>query len=137
MIGIKDIIKPLASQNFMVGIGVAALAYFLAPQLKEAFRPAAVKGTQAVMTLGTKTKQMLDDGKEKISNLIFEKTEGTGTEEKTNDVVQEVTISSTVLKELREEREVSNKIMDELRNSIMSLKEEISHIKQVENFQQG
>lgn len=132
MINIKDIVKPLGSQSFLVGIGVAALAYFLAPQLKESLRPAAVKGTQGVMTLGSRTKQMLEDGKEKISNLIFEKTEGA--QEKIIDIAEEAGISSKVLKELKDERDISNKIMNELKDSIISLKEEISHMKSEGNF---
>lgn len=135
MMDIKDIVKPFGSQSFLIGIGVAALAYFLAPQLKQSLRPAAVKGAAGVMTLGDKTKKILEESKDKISNLIFDKTEEA--RDKVRDVVEEAGISPDVLKEMREEREVSNKMIQELKDSIVSLKEEISHIKKGANFQEG
>ena len=66
MIEMKDITKTFGSQGFLIGIGVAALGHILAPHLKKTLRPAAVKGTQGVMALGNKTKQVLDDSKEKL-----------------------------------------------------------------------
>jgi len=135
MINIKDLAKPIASQGFLVGIGVAAFAYFLAPQLKQSLRPAAVKGTQGVLALGGRAKQFLDEGKGKITNLMFEKSEAA--KNKVMDIAQEVGMTSKVLKELIEDREVSNKILTELKDSIISLKEEISHMKHGENLQEG
>lgn len=135
MLDMKNIVKALGSQGFLVGIGVAALGYFLAPQLKETLRPTAVKGTQGIMALGNKTKQILEDSKEKISGLIFEKPEGAINNVK--EVIDEKDISSKILKELIEERESSNKILSELKESILSLKEEISYIKHGENFQES
>lgn len=132
---LKGIIKPFGSQGFLIGLGVAALAYFLAPQLKQSLRPAAVKGTQSVMTLGSKTKQILDDSKEKISSFISE-TAG-GAKDRIKGAVEDTGISSKFLKELKEEREISNKIIHELKDSIISLKEEIAHIKRGENFQES
>lgn len=134
MIGIKDMVKPFGSQSFLVGMGVAALAYFLAPQLKQSLRPAAVKGAAGVMTLGSKTKQILEDSKDKISSLIFEKAEG---KNEIKNSAEEIGIPSEVLKEIREDREVSNKIIQELKESIVSLKEEISHMKKGGNPQEG
>ena len=133
MVNIKDIVKPLGSQSFLVGIGVAALAYFLAPQLKQSLRPAAVKGTQGIMALGTKTKQFLEEGKGKVSNLFSEKTQEA--KDKVMDVAEEAGISN-VLKELKDEREASNKILSELKDSIVSLKDEISRMKQGKKVQQ-
>ena len=49
MIDMKSILKPFGSQGFLIGIGVAAIGYLIAPQLKKSLRPAAVKGTQEVM----------------------------------------------------------------------------------------
>lgn len=135
MIGMKDIIKPFGTQGFLVGMGVAALGYFLAPQLKKTLRPVAVKGTQGVMSLGSKTKHILEDGKDKISNFITQNPEETG--DSRMDSGEEKGFSSQVLKELMEEREASNRIMSELKDSILSLKEEISNMKRGESFQEG
>ena len=135
MMDIKDIVKPFGAKGYLVGIGVAALAYFLAPQLKQSLRPAAVKGAQGVMTLGSKTRQILEDSKEKISSLISETTESV--RNKMKGAAEDTEFSSKVLKELSEEREMSNRIMNELKDSILSLKEEISHMKRGENFQES
>lgn len=134
MIDMKNILKPFGSQGFLIGIGVAALGYFLAPQLKQSLRPAAVKGAQGVMSLGNKTKQILEDGKEKIS-VLFEK--GEEAKDSAAEGDREKDISSKVLKELMEEQESSAKILNELKDSILSLKEEISQLKQSVDFQES
>jgi predicted nuclease with TOPRIM domain len=132
-IGIKDIIKPIGSQSFLVGLGVAALAYFLGPQLKESLRPAAVKGAQGVLTLGSKTKELFEEGMGKLTNNVFEKTDEIA--DKTKDTVESNGFNPDFLKVLKEERESSNKLLEELRNSVISLKEEISQMKNSGNFQ--
>ena len=78
---------------------------------------------------------MIEESKEKISNLIFEKTEEAKDDIK--NITEESDFSSKFLNELKEEREVSNKIMNELKDSIISLKEEISNMKQGEKIQEG
>lgn len=132
-IGIKDVIKPFGSQSFLVGVGVAALAYFLGPQLKQSLRPAAVKGTQGVISLGGKTKQLFEEGMGKINTIVFEKTDEVF--DKTKETLESIGFSPDLLKELKEERESSNRIMEELKNSVISLKEEISQMKNSGSFQ--
>lgn len=135
MISVKDVIKPFGSQGFLVGIGVAALTYFLAPQLKQSLRPAAVKGTQGMMALGTKTKQILEEGKEKISSMLSETV--AETRSKMKEAAGESEISSEMIKEFREEREASNRMLQELKDSIAGLREELSHIKRGQEPQES
>jgi len=51
----KELIKPLGSQSFLLDLGIAAAAYFFVPQLKSVLRPAAVKSAAGLMALGDKT----------------------------------------------------------------------------------
>ena len=122
MIGIKDIVKPFGSQSFLIGVGVAALTYLIGPQLKESMKPLAVKGTQGIMALGSKTRQFLDDS--------------TGTTRMKN-MAEELEASSKTISELKEEQAVSNTIMLELKESVASLKDEISRLKRKKDPQQG
>jgi hypothetical protein len=134
MINVKDVVKPLGSQGFLIGIGVAALAYFLTPQLKQSLRPAAVKGAQGMMALGSKTKHILEEGKEKISSMLSDTVEGTS--DKIKEAAEESGISHKMIKELHEERAASNKMIKELKDSIAGLKEEIAHIKKGQDLQE-
>lgn len=113
-----SLMKMVGSQSFLLGVGVAAAAYLIGPQIRESLKPAAVKGAQGIMVLGGKTKQALEQGKEKLNDMVFDKS---GMETKN--------FQEKLLQELREEREASNRILEELKNSITGLKEEISSIK--------
>ena len=132
--GIKDIIKPIGSQSFAVGIGVAALAYFFGPQLKQALRPVAVKGVQGVMALGTGTMKAFGDGKDKLSNMMKENTNQTVPPAKTTEDL--LNFNNNLMMELKDDRETSNKILTELLSSISGLKDELSQLRTSGNFQQ-
>ncbi|MCX7842147.1 MAG: hypothetical protein N2489_03630 [Clostridia bacterium] len=116
-----SLIKPFASQNFLIGIGLAAAAYFVGPALKEAIKPAAVKGAQGMLMLGDKAKDALNIGKEKLNDLIFDKED--------KSVNMEAAHHDKIIKALKEERELSNKILEELKNTIGGLKDEIAHMR--------
>ncbi|MBC8062209.1 MAG: hypothetical protein H7Y18_16290 [Clostridiaceae bacterium] len=134
MISIKDIVKPMmGSQSLLLGMGVAAVGYMLAPQLKKSMRPMAVKGTQGVMSLGDMTKRMYDDSKEKITSFMGERS--SEIQDNLKYATEESHISSNFLKELVEERNVSNKIMQELKNSIVNLSEEIAQLRKADTVQ--
>lgn len=132
--GIKDIIKPIGSQSFVVGIGVAALAYFLGPQLKQTLRPVAVKGAQGVMTLSSKTIKAIGESKDKLSSMISEKASEAVNKVKSTE--EGMDFNSDLIKELKEEREASNKILVELINSISGLKDELAQMRNSGNYQQ-
>ena len=133
--GIKDIIKPIGSQSFVVGIGVAALAYFLGPQLKQTLRPVAVKGAQGVMILGSKTVKAFGESKEKLSSMLAEKASEVDNKVKCTEEVAD--FNRNLMQELKEERESSNKILVDLINSISGLKDELAQMRNNGNFQQG
>lgn len=135
MLELKHLVKPFGSQGFLIGIGISALTYLLAPQIKETLRPAAVKGTQGLLAFGAETKRILTEGKEKISNVFSEKTEEVKDMMKSKGEGKQ--LASKLLQELKEERELSNKIMEELKNSIVSLREEISNIRKIEHPQES
>jgi hypothetical protein len=133
--GIKDILKPIGSQSFVVGIGFAALAYFLGPQLKQSLRPIAVKGAQGVMVLGGKTVKAFSESKDKLSSMLTEKVnEGTSNFKSAEGGMD---LSANLLKELKEERETANKILADLINSISGLKDELAQIRNTGNLQQS
>lgn len=120
---IGNLLKPFGSQSFFLGLGVAAAAYFLGPQLMEAVKPMAVKGAQGVMALGSKTSQVFNEGKEKLGNTIEKMTPGE------RDIKAVDSMYSDLIKELKDEREASNKILMELRDTMVSLRQEISGMK--------
>jgi hypothetical protein len=132
--GIKDIIKPIGSQSFVVGIGVAALFYFLGPQMKQTLRPIAVKGAQGVMVLGNKTVKAFGESKDKLSSMLSEK--ANEAVEKGGSPEAVMNLSENLVKELKEERETSNKILADLITSISGLKDELAQLRNNGNFQQ-
>lgn len=118
----KDLMKPLNPQSFLIGAGIAAAAYLIGPQLKEALRPGANKGGQGLMNIGEKTRQLFEEGKEKLNDIIFVKPE-----ESVKMAAGEV--GEALIRELREEREHTNKIMEELKNTLGGLKDEIASLR--------
>lgn len=131
-LGLNDIVKPFGSQGFFVGLGVAAVFYFLGPQLKESLMPAAIKGTQGFMSLGNKTKEIFEENRARL-NMPGEK--GDEFEGRTASPIESSSLYSELLKTLKDERESSNRILEELKNSIIGLREEITEMKNSSDFQ--
>lgn len=131
--GIKDIIKPIGSQSFVLGIGVAALAYFMGPQLKQALRPMAVKGAQGVMTFGSKTAKAFGESKDKLSHMASEKTDRSA--DMVNSFTEDKDFQGNLIRELKEDREASNRILQELANSISGLKDELVQLRNNNSLQ--
>jgi len=122
LIGIKDIVKPFGTQSFLIGLGVAAVGYMLAPQLKKTFQPIIDKGTQGAMALSSKTKQFWEDSREKVT------ARGEKSDRSLESLMQ-------VMQNSEQQREMSNQIMMDLKDAVMGLKDEISRLK--ENFPAG
>ncbi|MCX7711580.1 MAG: hypothetical protein N2484_17200 [Clostridia bacterium] len=118
----KELIKPLGGQSFLLGMGLAAAAYFLGPTLKEMMKPAAVKGTQGIMALGERTRQMMSESKEKMSDMMADKS-GAAAGSMTESLYEKL------LQEIKEEREQSNRMVEEIRSTLGSLKDEIANMK--------
>ncbi|MDF2545534.1 MAG: hypothetical protein K0R93_432 [Anaerosolibacter sp.] len=121
----NDMMKPFGSQSFLIGLGVAAVGYFFGPQIKQAVRPAAVKGAQGMMMFSDKTKGMFDEGKHMMGNMM-DKASHIGQE---HHMAGQMGVHEMLMKELREERERTNRLMEQLNTSITGLKDEIAHIK--------
>lgn len=132
---IKDGMKTFGTHSFIAGIGIAAFAYFLGPQMKRAIRPVAIKGAQSVLMLGSKTMKIICESKDKLTSTMAENDDDAVNRSK--DVAQCAGLESVILQELKEEREVSNKILEELRSSISGLKDELNQMKNDGNYQQG
>lgn len=118
-----NLLKPFGSQSFFVGLGVAAAAYFLGPQIRETIRPMAVKGTQGMMMLTDRTMHMMHEGKEKMEDMMGKMGHMAKSE---HMAMGQIGVMEAMLKELREERERSNKMMEEFRETLMGIRDEIS-----------
>ncbi|WP_408954679.1 hypothetical protein [Natroniella sp. ANB-PHB2] len=108
------LLKPFGTQNFVLGIGIAAATYLLGPTLKRNARNVAVKGVQGALTAGSMASQVMDDGKEKMTGLV-----GNMSDQRAN---QEMAM---IYNELREEREQ----MKELISTVKELQQEVADIK--------
>lgn len=120
----NNLLKPFGTQSFFVGLGVAAVTYLLGPQIKETVRPIAVKGTQGAMMLSDKTKEMMEEGKDRIEGMM-ENVKG-----KDGMMQGQAGAYEMLINELREERERSNSLMEKLNDKMNDLKNEIAHIKE-------
>ncbi|MFT9498090.1 hypothetical protein [Anaerosolibacter sp.] len=131
-----NMMKPFGSQSFLVGLGVAAVGYFFGPQIKQAIRPTAVKGAQGMMMFSDKTKEIFGEGKHMMGNMM-DKAAHMGHEAAHMGQAQhmggqmagQMGMYEMLMKELKEERERSNRLMEQLNTSITGLKDEIAHIK--------
>jgi hypothetical protein len=120
---LSNLVKPFGSKSFLIGLGAAAAAYFLGPQLKELLKPVAVKGTQGAMVLAEKVKETLNQSKEKLNNTIVEKTS------QVEKAVSDIGNLSAIMNDFKEEKMHSDKILEELKNAVIDLKNEISGIR--------
>lgn len=125
-----NLLKPFASQSFLVGLGVAAAAYFIGPQLMEAIKPVAVKGAQGMMALSGMAKETMNQGREKIAGAVTEMKE----KERAATALSENL--GELIKELRSEREQSTKVIEELKNAVIGLKDQINSSMKGESIQE-
>ncbi len=122
-------IRSVTPQSFLAGVGIAAAAYVLGPQLKEMLRPLAVKGAQGVMAVGAMAGQAVSQGKETVNKAVLD---GHVSHDNAGSSFHE-----KFLNELKEEQEMSKGLMEELRDSVKSMKVDIENIKNSGTFQQG
>lgn len=114
-----DLLKPFGSRSFYVGLGVAALAYLLAPTLKQNARAVAVKGVQGAMLAGGAASNALARGREKMSHVM-------------HDVRENVTDNKMVeqlVSELKAEREQYANTLQEIMSTMKSMQEEIASLR--------
>lgn len=123
MFSMKDVAKPCVIQSFLIGVGVAALGYLLAPRLKKKFQPVIDRGTQGAMALGSKTKELFVESKEKMANKMSRKSDQAIAD------MMEAMQSSEAMRVMGQQREMSEKIITELKDAVTALKDEISQLK--------
>ncbi|GAB6099062.1 hypothetical protein JCM16358_09410 [Halanaerocella petrolearia] len=112
-------LKPFGTQNFVIGIGIAAATYLFGPTLKRNARRAAVKGMQGAMSAGGMASGAMGKSKDKMAGMagMFQ---GMATEQQQPN--QDVAM---LYNELQEER----KQISELASAVKSLQQEISDMK--------
>jgi hypothetical protein len=113
-----DLLKPFTSRGFVIGIGLAALAYLLGPQIKQGAKTVAVKGMQGAMVAGDAASQAVASGREKMGSMM----QNMGN--KGDTMVQQM------VSEFKEEREQVSNTLNELVNTMKSMQEEISLLKE-------
>jgi len=90
-----NFLKPFYSQNFLLGIGIAAVGSLFAPTIKEGVRSLAVKGAQGAMMVGDAAKNMKESGKE-----MMQKDENDNAKDLANELKSDREQYNSVLKEL-------------------------------------
>ena len=124
-----NLLKPFGSQSFFIGLGIAAAAYVLGPQIKETMRPMAVKGTQGMMMLTDRTMNMMHEGKDRVEGMVGKMGNmgNMANIARTEHMpMEQMGMMEVMLKELKEERERSNKMMEDFHETLMSIRDEIS-----------
>ncbi|KAB3525507.1 hypothetical protein [Alkaliphilus serpentinus] len=123
-----NILKPFGSQNFVLGIGIAALGYLLGPTLKQGARTVAVKGVQGAMMAGNTASNIMETGKENMGNL-FERMTGNQKEY----MQMEQHFRQNLMNEIKSEREEYNSVLKELVTTMKSLQSEVHSLKDASN----
>ena len=126
-----NILKPLGSPGFAIGLGIAALTYFLGPSLKRGARNVAVKGMQGALMAGEGASNAMHEGKETMSNMFGNTF---GNENYMNEMSTEMAQQNTqmvqqVFQEMREEREQYKNMFQEMMNTMQGMQDDISSLK--------
>lgn len=113
-----DLLKPFTSRGFVIGIGIAALAYLLGPQIKQGAKTIAVKGMQGAMVAGEAATQAVTNGREKMGQMMQ------NMNHQGDNLVQQM------VSEMKEEREQISHTLNELVNTMRNMQEEITLLKE-------
>lgn len=116
-----DLLRPFGTRNFVIGIGLAALAYLFAPTLQRNARTVAVKGAQGAMLVGGAAANAFSTGKERIGGVI-QGMGNAGRSEDTSNVQQ-------LVNDLRNEREQFNNVLSEVMSTMKNLQDEVRVLK--------
>lgn len=112
-----EILKPFGSRSFAIGVGIAALTYLLSPTIKRSAKGVAVKGMQGALMAGETASHLVENSKEKISNVF----------QQGNHLKNEM--YEQMMNEWKSEREQYNNILQDLMNTVNDLKSEISGLR--------
>lgn len=118
-------LKPFGSQSFVVGIGIAALAYLFGPTIKRGAKTVAVKGMQGALIAGESATNAVEGGKQKasdfINNLVTK--QGNNDEEFSH-------IYRQMVNELKTQREQNNNVMKELVETMKGMQTQMNKMSQ-------
>lgn len=120
-------LKPFGSQNFVLGVGLAALTYLFGPSVKNGARNVAVKSTQGALMAGETATNAVYTGKEKVSDF-FGNLMG-GHDGDSNHIMEQQQVFSQFMHEIQEERKQSNELMKNMMKTMKDMQHEISTIK--------
>lgn len=123
----RSMMKLMGTPEFLVGIGIAAVAPIIIPQLTNVLRPVAVQGTKGAMDLKEKTNSILEDTRHGLEDIVGRAKKfaaGQGTMRGTNPMED----IKSMLEGLREERQNMFSEMSSLKNDIEELKSIVSNL---------
>lgn len=112
-----DLLKPFTTRGFVIGVGIAALAYLLGPQIKQGAKTVAVKGMQGAMLAGEMASQAVTSGREKMGNMM----QNMGNK---GDTMMQL------ISEFKEERQQVSSTLSELVTTMKNMQEEIALLKE-------
>ncbi|OCL26919.1 hypothetical protein U472_05375 [Orenia metallireducens] len=113
------LLKPVNSENILIGVGVAALTYLLGPKIKRNAKSFTEKGRQGIRMAGDAASEAIDDGKEKMADIFDDMENEYSSIHSEND---ELTM-------LYDELEADREQLNELTGLVYDLKEEIANLK--------
>jgi len=113
------LLKPVNSENILIGVGIATLTYLLGPKIKRNVKSFAEKGMERAMMAGDVASETIDTGKEKMAD-IFEDME---------DEYSSIYSENDELTMLYDELEADREQLNELTGLVYDLKEEIATLK--------
>ncbi|PRX27217.1 hypothetical protein BX659_11782 [Orenia metallireducens] len=113
------LLKPVNSENILIGIGVAALTYLLGPKIKRNAKSLAERGMERAMMAGDAASETIDNGKEKMVDIF----------EDMGDEYSSIYSENDELTMLYDELEADREQLNELTGLVYDLKEEIASLK--------
>ncbi|MBM7614446.1 hypothetical protein [Alkaliphilus hydrothermalis] len=120
-----NLLKPLASQNFILGIGIAAATYVFGPAIKRGAKKVAVKGVQGALMAGEATNETVSKGKDMFSDFMNNVHHNENSEQKH----MEQLFQQELFNSLKTTQENQSKAFTELLSTIKDMQEEIRDFK--------
>lgn len=116
------------AKGFLWGITAAALLGIVAPMVKKAVRPIAVKAVEGVFTLSENVKKLADDAKKGIDDITKEAVRFKD-EQLVKIHTENDEIAKSIIEELQIQRNEALKEAQELKNMVEKLERDIEEIR--------
>ena len=118
--------RGLGTLGLLAGLGIAMAGYILAPQIKNVIIPATEKGRDKIKTLADKTKEALNQDRVESTDVPYTPPKMEHHNKKPEHFSSKY---QGLISQLSEETKQSKQAIEELKNSILALREEVSHLK--------